>query len=115
QHQTALRGPAAVSIREGDGRGSPATPQKPLRADGPAIQNGELNPRRVTVTGRRHAEGIETLVRSGRLLGTASAQFVCTRSSGCIGWAVAAGGWYRKSGHRRGGQSKRNGVGHMPP
>ena len=41
--------------------------QKPLRADGPAIQNGELDPRRVTVTRRRCTRGIETSVCSGRL------------------------------------------------
>jgi hypothetical protein len=65
-----------------------ATPQIPLRADEPVIQNGELDPRKETASGRRGTGGIETSVCSGRLPFAASAQFVCTRSSGRIGWAM---------------------------
>ena len=45
---------------------SPATPQKPLRADEPVKQNGELDPFRVDGVGRRLTAGIETRVWSGR-------------------------------------------------
>src|SRR5438270_10197899 len=72
-HQTALRDQASFPFREGDGRRAPATPQKPLRADGPAKQNGVLDPRRVTALGRRGPRGIETSVGSGRLPAAASA------------------------------------------
>jgi hypothetical protein len=45
---------------------SPATPQKPLRADEPVKQNGELDTLRVDGVGRRRTAGIETRVWSGR-------------------------------------------------
>jgi hypothetical protein len=48
-------------------------------------------PHGMTESGRRIARGIETSVCSGRLPFTASAQLVCTRSSGRIGWAVGDG------------------------
>jgi hypothetical protein len=93
-------------LRTGDGRSSPATPQKPLRADAPAKQNGKLGPRRVTVSGRRRTGGIETSGWSGRLPLAASAQLVHTRWSDCIGWAMAHRGRDGCSGHRREGQSQ---------
>ena len=43
RHQTALRGRARCPIRAADCRSQEATPQKPLRADEPVNQNGELN------------------------------------------------------------------------
>ena len=45
---------------------SPATPQKPLRADEPVKQNGELDPFRAGGVGRRLTAGIETRVWSGQ-------------------------------------------------
>ena len=66
RHQTALRGRAHSPIREVDCRRQPATPQKPLRADEPVKQNGELDPFRVDGVGRRLTAGIETRVWSGQ-------------------------------------------------
>lgn len=88
RHQTALRGRACSPIREADGRRPRATPQKPLRADEPAMQNGELDTRGVDGVGRRRTAGIETRVWSGALPQAASAQLVRTRSSGRIGRAM---------------------------
>ena len=67
---------------------SDASETSPCRRTGQAKRR--LDPRRVTAFGRRRAGGIETPVRSGRLPArAASAQFVCTRSSGRIGRAMA--------------------------
>ena len=66
RHQTALRGRARSPIRAADCRSQGATPQKPLRADEPVKQNGELDTLRVDGVGRRRTAGIETRVWSGR-------------------------------------------------
>jgi hypothetical protein len=74
-----------LSFRGGDGRCPPATPQKPLRTDEPVKQNGVLDPRRVTASGRRNREESRPPSVRGQLPSAASAQLVCTRSSGRIG------------------------------
>ena len=76
RHQTALRGRARCPIREADCRCRPATPQKPLRADEPAKQNGELDPRRVTASGRRAPEESRPPCGRGDCRRAASAQLV---------------------------------------
>ena len=86
------------------------TPQKPLRADGPVKQNVELDPRRVTASGRPAAEGSRPPSTRG--------DFHRPRrlSSSALGRRAASGGrWLNtgrmSSGHRHGGQSKRVGSG----
>jgi hypothetical protein len=85
RHQTALRGQATASFRSSDCRRQPATPQKPLRADEPVKQNGELDPQGGDGCRQAHSGGIETSVSRERLPSAASAQLGCTRSSGRIG------------------------------
>jgi hypothetical protein len=74
----------------------------------------KLDPRRVTTFGRRAAEGIETLARSGQLPSAASAQLVHARSSGRIGGAIArrSRGWSFRS--PAWGPIQTNGVGLVP-
>ena len=88
RHQTALRGRADVPSGTTTVTAQRATPQKPLRADEPAMQNGELDTRGVDGVGRRRTAGIETRVGRGGLPRAASAQLVRTRSSGRIGRAM---------------------------
>jgi len=114
QHQTAFRGQAPVPIRDGDGRGGSATPQKPLRADEPVIQDSELDPA---------SDGVREATRRGnrdpRAVGATRVHRVgSVRLHSAVGpHRVGNGsrGWDRSSGHRRGGQSKPVGVGQKPP
>ena len=97
-------------FRDGDCHRQWVTPQKPLRADGPVKQNVELDPRRVTASGRPAAEELRPPSARG--------DFHRPRrlSSSALGRRAASGGrWLNtgrmSSGHRHGGQSKRVGSG----
>ena len=88
RHQTALRGPApgpsgtAAVTSEGD-----ASETSPCRRTGQAKRRAR--PPKGHGVRKAGGGGIETSVHPGRLPSAASAQFICTRSSGRIGWAMA--------------------------
>ena len=78
------------AFRSSDGRRLPATPQKPLRADEPVKQNGELTPRRVTAGGRHSREESRPPSVRGQLPSAAAAQLGCHSVVGPQRWAMSS-------------------------
>jgi hypothetical protein len=106
RHQTALRGQAASSFREGDGccSTSNASETSPCRRAGQAKRRAR--PPQGDGLRQAQAGGIETSIAAGQLPSAASAQLVCTRRR-----AASHLGRSSKSGRRRQGQSNRKGSG----
>ena len=85
RHQTALRGQAAFSLRERRRllSASNASETSPCRRAGQAKRRAR--PPQGDGFQQAQAGGIETSIAAGQLPSAASAQLVCTRSSGPIG------------------------------